>query len=72
MRNHIDLIETLPINAINRAVARANYDAAEASIDRIVRALAWAREYGSVAIYTAGSTATSIGAGVALSSFVPT
>ena len=36
MRNHIDLIETLPINAINRAVARANYDAAEASIDRIV------------------------------------
>lgn len=72
MRNNIEVIETLPINAINRAIARANYDAAEASIDRIVRALAWVREYGSVAIYTAGSTATSVGAGVALSSFVPT
>ena len=72
MLNHTNLIEMLPINVVNRAIARANYDAAEASIDRIVRALAWARKYGSVAIYTVGSTATSVGAGVALSSFVPT
>lgn len=35
MRNHIH-----PISAVSRAVARANYDAAEESIDRIVRALA--------------------------------
>ena len=40
MRNHIHLIEMLPISAVSRAVARANYDAAEESIDRIVRALA--------------------------------
>ena len=72
MRNHIHLIEMLPISAVSRAVARANYDAAEESIDRIVRALAWLRECGSVAIYTAGGMATSVGAGVALSSFVPT
>ena len=72
MRNHIHLIEMLPISAVSRAIARANYDAAEASIDRIVRALAWLRECGSVATYTAGSMAASVGAGVALSSFVPT
>ncbi len=41
MLNHTNLIEMLPINVVNRAIARANYDAAEASIDRIVRALAW-------------------------------
>ena len=72
MLNHTNLIEMLPINVVNRAIARANYDAAEASIDRIVRALAWLRECGSVAAYTAGSMATSVGAGVALSSFIPT
>ena len=72
MRNHTNLIETMPINVVDRVIARANYDAAEASIDRIVRALAWARECGSVAIYTAGSMATAVGVGMALSSFIPT
>ena len=49
MLNHTNLIETLPINVVNRAIARANYDAAEASIDRIVCALAWLRKCGSIA-----------------------
>ena len=71
MRNHIDLIEMLPISVVNRAIARANYDAAEASIDRVVRALAWLRECGSVSIYTAASMAMAVGAGMALSSFIP-
>ena len=72
MRNHTSLIEMLPISVVNRAIARANYVAAEASIDRIVRALAWLRECGSVAIYTAASVAAAVGAGMALSLFMPT
>ena len=72
MRNHTNLIEVLPIGVVNRAIARANYDAAEASIDRIAGALAWLREFGSVAIYTTACIAMAVGAGMALSSFVPT
>jgi hypothetical protein len=72
MPNHTNLIEMLPISVVNRAIARANYDAAEASVDRIVRALAWLRECGSVAMYTAASMAIAVGAGMALSSFIPT
>jgi hypothetical protein len=72
MRNHIHLIEMLPISVVNRANARADYDAAEASIDHVIRALAWLRECGSVAIYTAASMAMAVGVGMALSSFVPT
>ena len=70
MRNHSNLIEMLPISVVDRAVARANYDAAEASIDRIVRALDWLRECGS-SIYTAASMAMAVGAGMALSLFMP-
>jgi len=72
MRNHTSLIEMLPISVVNRAIARANYDAAEASIDRIARALDWLRECSGVAIYTAASVAAAVGAGMALSLFMPT
>jgi hypothetical protein len=72
MRDHTNLIEMLPISVVNRVIARANYAAAEASIDRIACALAWLRECGSVAIYTAASMAMAVGVGMALSSFLPT
>ena len=72
MRNHTNLIEMLPISVVNRAIARANYDAAEASIDRIARALDWLRECGGVAIYTAASLAMVVGAAMASSLFMPT
>jgi hypothetical protein len=71
MRNHTNLIEMLPISAVNRAIARANYDAAEASIDRIARVLDWLRECGGVAIYTAASVAMVVGAAMASSLFMP-
>jgi len=34
-------IEMLPINDVNRNMAQANYLAAEATVARIVRAVAW-------------------------------
>jgi hypothetical protein len=72
MRDHSNVIEKLPISAVNRAIARANYDASEALIDRIDSALAWLREFGPVAIYTVTSVAVAVALGVATYSFVPT
>ena len=72
MRNHTNLIEMLPISVVNRAIARANYDAAEASIDRIARAIDWVRECGGVAIYTAASVAIVVGVTMVSSLFMPT
>ena len=45
MLNHADSIdrkiEKLPISVVNRNLAQANNAAAEASVDRIARALIW-------------------------------
>ena len=52
MLNHADSIdrkiEKLPISVVNRNLAQANNAAAEASIDRIVRALIWIRAFFAV------------------------
>lgn len=72
MRDPTNLIEKLPIGGVNRAIARANYDASEAVIDHIARALDWLREFGPVAIYTAASVLVVVGVGMASHSFVPT
>jgi hypothetical protein len=38
-------IEKLPISVVNRGLAQANNAAAEASVNRIVRALTWIRSF---------------------------
>ena len=52
MLNHADSIdrkiEKLPISVVNRNLAQANNAAAEASIDRIARALTWIRSFFAV------------------------
>jgi hypothetical protein len=42
MLNHADRIDCMPTSRANRAMAKAEYAAAEAVAERIVRALAWA------------------------------
>jgi hypothetical protein len=50
MLNHADSIarklEALPICRANRSIAQAHFEAAEARIDGIVRALAWMSSVG--------------------------
>ena len=52
MLNHADSIdrkiEELRISVVNRNLAQANNAAAEASIDRIARALTWIRSFFAV------------------------
>jgi hypothetical protein len=52
MLNHADSIdrkiEKLRISVVNRNLAQANNAAAEASIDRIARALTWIRSFFAV------------------------
>ena len=49
MLNHADSIdrkiEKLRISVVDRNIAHANFAAAEASVDRIARALTWIRSF---------------------------
>jgi hypothetical protein len=63
--NYSDLIarklERLPISRANRSIARANFEAAEASIDGIARALAWMNSIvGRYSLYADRTTRRSV------------